>query len=149
MRQWTNGEAAKSANWLIGAEVLVPAKTRRGVRDMEHPGTAFMSDPYLGTDPQPEHMSKLYQGQADNGGVHINSGIPNRAFVLAAKAIGGNAWDVTGRIWFDTMVKLAKRAQFQECAALCIENAAQHGDAAVKAVRSAWSNVGVVEKVYA
>jgi Zn-dependent metalloprotease len=149
VRQWRYGESAKTANWLIGAEVLVPAPTRRGVRDMEHPGTAFTDDPYLGTDPQPGHMSKLYNGASDNGGVHINSGIPNRAFALAAKAIGGNAWDVTGRIWFDTMVKLPKRAQFQECAELCIEIAARHGDAVVSAVRHAWSTVGVVEKVYA
>jgi len=29
----------------------------------------------------------------DNGGVHINSGIPNHAFYLAAIGIGGNAWE--------------------------------------------------------
>jgi Zn-dependent metalloprotease len=149
VRQWKNGEAATTANWLIGAEVLVPAKTRRGVRDMEHPGTAFTNDPYLGTDPQPGLMSKLYEGSSDNGGVHINSGIPNRAFVLAAKAMGGNAWDVAGRIWFATMVKLSKRAQFQECAELSIEMAAEHGDAAMRAVRSAWTTVGLAAKVYA
>ncbi len=149
VRQWKNGETAKGADWLIGKEVLVPAPTRRGVRDMEHPGTAFMSDPYLGTDPQPEHMSKLYEGQSDNGGVHINSGIPNRAFVLTAKALGGNAWDVAGRIWFDTMLKLPRRAQFQECAELCVQMASAHGDDAVRAVSRAWSNVGVAMKVYA
>ena len=149
VRQWKNQEQAKSADWLIGRDVLVPAPTRRGVRDMEHPGTAYTSDPYLGTDPQPGHMSKLYEGASDNGGVHINSGIPNRAFVLAAKAIGGNAWDVTGRIWFDTMLKLTNHAQFQECAEVSIEFASQHGDAAAKAVRHGWSNVGVARKVYA
>jgi Zn-dependent metalloprotease len=35
VRQWKNGEKAKSANWLIGAEVLTPAPTRRAIRDME------------------------------------------------------------------------------------------------------------------
>ncbi len=149
VRQWKNGEPAKSADWLIGKEVLVPAPTRRGVRDMEHPGTAYMSDPYLGTDPQPEHMSKLYEGQSDNGGVHINSGIPNRAFALAAKTIGGNAWDVAGRIWYDTMLKLSKNAQFQECAELSSQLAGAHGAAAANAVHKAWTNVGVSAKVYA
>jgi Zn-dependent metalloprotease len=149
VRQWKNGEAAKSADWLIGKEVLVPAPTRRGVRNMEHPGTAYMSDPYLGTDPQPEHMSKLYEGQSDNGGVHINSGIPNRAFALSAKAIGGNAWDVAGRIWYDTMLKLSKNAQFQECAELSSQFAGDHGTAAANAVHKAWTNVGVTAKVYA
>jgi Zn-dependent metalloprotease len=149
VRQWKNGEAAKGADWLIGKEVLVPAPTRRGVRDMEHPGTAYMSDPYLGTDPQPEHMSKLYEGHDDNGGVHINSGIPNRAFALSAKAIGGNAWDVAGRIWYDTMLKLSKNAQFQECAELSSQLSGDHGTAAANAVHRAWTNVGVTAKVYA
>jgi Zn-dependent metalloprotease len=149
VRQWKNHETAAGSDWLIGKEVLIPAPTRRAVRNMQHPGTAFMSDKYLGTDPQPEHMSKLYEGQSDNGGVHINSGIPNRAFVLAAMAIGGNAWDVTGRIWFDTMLRLTKRAQFQECADVSVEVAGQIGTDAARAVSRAWSNVGVGVKVYA
>jgi Zn-dependent metalloprotease len=149
VRQWSEGETAQSANWLIGREVLVPAPTRRGIRDMERPGTAFMSDPYLGSDPQPSHMRKLYEGNSDNGGVHINSGIPNRAFVLAAKALGGNAWDTAGRIWYETMLRLPKRCEFQECAELCVQAAAVHGAGAVDAVRKAWSNVGVLVRVYA
>lgn len=149
VRQWKNGEKADRADWLIGKEVLVGAPTRRGVRDMEHPGTAFMGDRYLGTDPQPEHMSKLYEGQSDNGGVHINSGIPNRAFVLAAKTLGGNAWDVTGRIWYDTMLRLPKRCEFHECAELCVQTASALGADAARAVSAAWANVGVAAKVYA
>ena len=35
----------------------------------------------------------------DSGGVHTNSGIPNRVFVLAAKAIGGYAWEKAGKVW--------------------------------------------------
>ena len=149
VRQWKNRETAAQSDWLIGKEVLVSAPTRRAIRDMQHPGTAFMSDPYLGTDPQPEHMSKLYEGHSDNGGVHINSGIPNRAFVLAARALGGNAWDVAGRIWYDTMLRLPKRAQFQECAELSVEVASAVGADAARAVSKAWVNVGVAAKVYA
>jgi Zn-dependent metalloprotease len=149
VRQWKNAEPAAEADWLIGKEVLVSAQTRRGVRDMEHPGTAFVGDRYLGTDPQPAHMSKLYEGQRDNGGVHINSGIPNRAFVLAAKRLGGNAWMVAGRVWYDTMLQLPKRCEFQECAELCVQLAAAHGGDAARAVASAWADVGVTAKVYA
>ena len=36
----------------------------------------------------------------DNGGVHLNSGIPNRAFHLAATAVGGHAWEGAGAIWY-------------------------------------------------
>ena len=88
---------------------------------MENPGTAFVNDPDLGTDPQPAHMSNLYTGPADRGGVHINSGIPNRAFVLFAKALKGNAWDVAGRIWYDTMLQLTTTSQIADCAKVSVQ----------------------------
>jgi len=144
IRQWKKGENnAVKANWVLGADIMVPAPTRRGIRDMENPGTAFVDDPELGTDPQPANMSKLYTGPADRQGVHINSGIPNRAFVLTAKAIGGKAWDVSGRIWFDTMVQLTTNSQFHDCARVSVQVAATHGAAAKKAVTAAWKKVGV------
>ena len=143
VRQWKNGETAAKANWVVGAEVLVPAKTRRGIRDMENPGTAYIGDPQLGTDPQPSHMSKIFKGPRDRQGVHINSGIPNRAFVLTAKAIGGKAWDVTGRIWYDTLLQLSTNSQFKDCAKLTVQVAATHGAAAKKAVKAAWKKVGI------
>ena len=40
----------------------------------------------------------------DNGGVHINSGIPNRAFCLAALALGWHSWEKAGQIWYDSLV---------------------------------------------
>ena len=55
---------------------------------MKAPGTAY-DDPRLGKDPQPAHMDDYVETTEDNGGVHINSGIPNHAFYLAATALGG------------------------------------------------------------
>ena len=55
---------------------------------MAAPGTAY-DDPVIGKDPQPADMAHYVDTTDDNGGVHINSGIPNRAFYLAATAIGG------------------------------------------------------------
>ncbi|HEY7152406.1 MAG TPA: M4 family metallopeptidase [Gemmataceae bacterium] len=143
VRQWKKGETALKASWLIGVEVLVPAPTRRGIRDMENPGTAFVNDPELGTDPQPAHMSKIYTGPRDNGGVHINSGIPNRAFALTAKALKGHAWDLAGRIWYDTLLQLNTSSQFLDCAKLTVQIATGHGAAAKKAVKAAWKKVGI------
>ena len=145
VRQWINGETALKANWLIGAEVLVPAPTRRAIRDMENPGTAFVNDPDLGDDPQPGHMRDLYTGFADRGGVHINSGIPNRAFVLVAKALKGSAWNVAGRIWYDTMLQLTTTSQIADCARVSLQVAStpKYGAAAKKAVKSAWKKVGI------
>lgn len=143
VRQWKSGETVAKANWVVGAEVLVPAPTRRGIRDMQNPGTAFVNDPDLGTDPQPAHMSKIFTGPRDRQGVHINSGIPNRAFVLTAKAIGGKAWETTGRIWYDTLLQLNTNSQFIDCAKLTVQVAATHGAAAKKAVKAAWKKVGI------
>jgi Zn-dependent metalloprotease len=143
VRQWKNGETAEQASWLIGAEVLVLSATRRGIRDMANPGTAFANDPDLGNDRQPAHMSGLYSGHLDRGGVHINSGIPNRAFVLTATALGGNAWEVAGRIWYDVLMQIPPTSQFLDCARLTVQVAAGHGSAAKKAVKTAWKKVGI------
>jgi Zn-dependent metalloprotease len=143
VRQWKNKETAAKANWVVGAEILVPAPTRRGIRDMENPGTAFVNDPDLGTDPQPATMAKLFTGPRDRQGVHINSGIPNRAFVLTAKAIGGNAWETTGRIWYDTMLQLNTNSQIADCARMTVQVSNNHGAAAKKAVKAAWKKVGI------
>jgi len=85
VRQWRRRETAVEASWLVGADVLVSAETRQVIRDLEHPGTASADHPLLGSEPQPGHMKRLCEGPAGAGGVHLNSGIPNRAFVIAAR----------------------------------------------------------------
>lgn len=65
---------------------------------MKNPGTAY-DDDRIGKDNQLAHWKdfKKLDISLDNGGVHINSGIPNRAFYLAATKIGGYAWE---KYWF-------------------------------------------------
>ena len=57
---------------------------------------------------QPASMSQFRRmpndDDHDHGGVHTNSGIPNRAFYGAAMRIGGHAWEKAGRIWYDTLL---------------------------------------------
>jgi len=92
---------------------------------MKAPGTAY-DDPVLGKDPQPAHMKQYVTGADDNGGVHINSGIPNRAFCDAATTLGGYAWDVAGRVWYRTLTaKLFPKAQFQDFANATVSTAAE------------------------
>ena len=144
VRQWRLQETADAASWLIGTEILVSAPTRRGIRDMGHPGTAYVDDPYLGTDPQPAHMDDIYTGPADSGGVHINSGIPNRAFAALAKALGGHAWGTAGTIWYEAMLQLSRTSQFKDLAAITAQIAGDRFDAATrKAVKAAWKKVGL------
>ena len=85
---------------------------------------------------------------ADNGGVHINSGIPNRAFCLVATALGGNAWDAPGQIWYETLTGggLAPNATFAAFAKATAASAKELFGAespAHDAVRSAWDTVKV------
>ena len=60
-------------------------------------------------------MADYVETADDNGGVHINSGIPNHAFYLAATALGGNAWERAGAIWYDVLAggQLDRDADFQ------------------------------------
>ena len=73
---------------------------------MKAPGTAYNND-LFGRDPQPDHMSKFVHlpdtDEGDYGGVHINSGIPNKAFYLTAVGIGGYAWEAPGHIWYASL----------------------------------------------
>jgi len=149
VKQWALGETVDEADWLIGADILAPGVHGRALRDMEHPGTAY-DDPNLGKDPQPGHMKDYVKTESDNGGVHINSGIPNRAFVLAAKAIGGHSWETAGKIWYAALTqRLTGMSGFAEAARETVSVARdlfpQDPSIAAK-VASAWVEVGVLEE---
>jgi len=143
VKQYILKQDVTQADWLIGAGLLIPkaGTNRTALRSMKAPGTAY-DDPELGKDPQPAKMSNYYTGGGDNGGVHINSGIPNHAFYLAATAIGGNSWEVTGKIWYEALTtRLQSQSQFADAAAATREIAQKHSPAAFKAVDDAWTAV--------
>jgi Zn-dependent metalloprotease len=133
------------SKWLIGVGILMPSVSGRALRSMLRPGTAYQ-DPVLGVDPQPDHMSGYKKTDADKGGVHINSGIPNRAFALTARAIGGKAWERPGEIWYQAMLQLKSDAQFVDFANATERYAGEKFGFSSKefgAVAAAWSQVGV------
>lgn len=145
VKQYSMKQAARDADWLIGADLLSRRVHGVAVRSMKAPGTAY-DDPLLGKDPQPAHMNQYLRTDEDNGGVHTNSGIPNHAFYRAAIAIGGNAWDVTGKIWFRALTRLRGDAQFRDCADTTVAAAGElYGTRSdpVDAVASAWRAVGI------
>lgn len=141
------GQPADQADWLIGAELLMPGVRGRALRSMAEPGSAY-DDPRMGADPQPGHMDGYVRTSDDNGGVHINSGIPNKAFHLAATSIGGPAWQAAGRIWCDVLTgEIAPDCDFATFAALTIAAAEARygaGSAEATAVVGAWQQVGIV-----
>ena len=144
--QYLRGQSAVEADWLIGADLLAPGVAGVALRSMAAPGTAY-DDPRLGTDPQPAHMRDYVDTTADNGGVHINSGIPNKAFHDLAVALGGNAWGTAGQIWYDTIVgDIRADCDFETFAGLTVAAAAARfgaGSAEESAVRAAWAGVGL------
>jgi len=140
------GQDAGEADWLIGAELLADGVQGKALRSMKAPGTAY-DDPRMGKDPQPATMQDYVETEEDNGGVHLNSGIPNKAFYLAATAIGGPAWTSAGQIWFDVITgEIDPECDFSAFARLTSAAAvARFGDGSVEAdaVAEAWSQVGL------
>ena len=148
VKQYSLKQTADRADWLIGAGLLAPKIKGVALRSMKAPGTAY-DDPLLGKDPQPADMAHFVNTTGDNGGVHINSGIPNHAFYLVATKIGGFAWLKAGQIWYNTLLdhNLKQSANFSAFANLTIKNATTlYGSSSVerKAVIDSWQQVGVV-----
>src|SRR5919107_721158 len=143
VKQRLLGQTAAEADWLIGEGLFRPGINARALRDMAAPGTAY-DDPALGRDPQPDSMAGYVETSDDNGGVHINSGIPNRAFHLVATALGGHSWEDAGQVWWRTLTSgLAPDTDFAGFAAATLTAAETVSTAAVEAVRQAWGTVGV------
>jgi Zn-dependent metalloprotease len=146
VKQYSLRQPASKSDWLIGAGLFTPQVHGSAIRSMKSPGTAY-NDPILGRDPQPGHMKNYVKTHDDSGGVHINSGIPNHVFYLLATALGGNAWEVAGKIWYVTLTqKLPHDAQFQTCADTTFAVAGELFGAASepqKAVAAAWKAVGI------
>jgi hypothetical protein len=110
---------------------------------MAEPGTAY-DDPAIGKDPQVATMEEYVETDEDNGGVHLNSGIPNKAFHLAATGLGGNAWDGAGKIWYAALTSgIGADTDFAGFAAATVAAAEKVSDSAAEVVRGAWAQVGV------
>ncbi len=148
VKQHVRGHSAEQADWLVGEGMLAPVMDGQALRSLKEPGTAHAFDN------QPGHMDDFVvlpddgNPRNDHGGVHINSGIPNRAFVLAATAIGGNAWEKAGRVWYVTLTeRLGPTSEFEAAARATVEVAGElfgAGGDEETAVRSAWQTVGVL-----
>lgn len=145
--QWWFGQTAEEGDWLLGQGLLSMLRRGPALRSLKAPGTAYRNDSILGTDPQPGHMSGFVKTNEDNGGVHLNSGIPNRAFYLAATGLGGFSWDKAGQIWYKALSDptIPTACTFKQFADLTVKQAlALYGAGAAATVRSAWIGVGVL-----
>ncbi|BFU47117.1 M4 family metallopeptidase [Krasilnikovia sp. MM14-A1004] len=138
-------QTADEADWLIGAGLWAPRIHGAALRSMKAPGTAY-EDPLVGKDPQPATMDGYVTTRQDNGGVHLNSGIPNHAFYLAAVSFGGYAWEKAGRVWYDALTdpSLSSNAGFLEFAQLTVQKAeALFGADGRQRIHDAWAQVSI------
>jgi bacillolysin len=139
------GNGALRADYLMGEDVIRPG----GLRSMSDPGSFG----------DPDHYSKRFLGSQDNGGVHINSGIPNHAFYLAieggtnrtsgiaVQGVGGGNREQMEKVFYRAFTQLmpanstfsvARAATIQAARDLYGPNSAAEG-----AVTAAWTAVGV------
>jgi len=147
VEQYVRQQSAAEASWLIGEGLFTDQVQGTALRSMKAPGTAY-DDDVLGKDPQPDSMDGYVHTSADNGGVHLNSGIPNRAFCVVATTLGGNAWEAPGHIWYDTLTggSLPAAATFSTFAKATAASARELYGAESRehdAVRQAWETVKV------
>ncbi len=138
--QWLNQwDVTQPQGWLIGAGIMAAPAQAKGftcLRDMRDPAAAHCLSP------QPANYGDI-DPTAD---VHVNSGVPNKAFAMFATAVGGQASAKAIHVWYDTCTnrQLRSDATFSEFAALTIASATKLGGAALAAqCKAAWQGVGV------
>ncbi len=104
-------------DWLIGEDVI---RSGDGLRNMQNPhNNASTGD--FGGGWQPDHYNEIYRGSLDNGGVHINSGITNRAYYLFATATSKN---IAERVYYRALTTyLTRSSQFSDLRAAVLQSA--------------------------
>jgi bacillolysin len=139
------GSASMQADYLIGEDVIRPG----GIRSMANP--AVFGDP--------DHYSVRFTGSADNGGVHINAGIPNQVFYLAiegganrtsgqsVQGVGAGNREQIERVFYRAFTQLLPSdATFAVARAATLQSARDlygAGSPPERAVQQAWTAVGV------
>lgn len=136
---------AKDADWLVGNEIMGPQLYGESLRSMSFPGTAY-NNSLLGKDEQPAHMRDLWTSPEDHGGVHYNSGIPNRVFYLVSLELGTHE---SGKLWYKSLHKLWPTANFVDMFNVTVEVAREMvknqelPPGATQIVRAAFNEVGI------
>ncbi|MBO0929410.1 M4 family metallopeptidase [Fibrella aquatilis] len=133
------------ANWNIGEDVVVKAYFPSGaLRSMSNPNQGGTNDNGY----QPKTMAQYDNTTEDNGGVHINSGIPNYAFFLFANNASVGK-DKAEQVYYKALTQyLTRSSKFLDMRLAVIRAATDiHGanSAEVTAAKAAFDAVGIVE----
>jgi len=139
VKQWHLGQTAAQANWLLGENMLAP-QHGKAIRSLKDPGNRKLTW-------YDDDQFKTMEQYVDGADVHDTSGIPNHAFYLAARKIGGFSWEKAGLVWYDAFGKLKSKASFLDAARATSRAASARFGSKSKeytAVVSAWQTVGVL-----
>lgn len=130
-------------DWLLGDDIVNTSVFQSGaLRSMSDPhnGGSSLSDAGY----QPRHMNEKYTGSADNGGVHINSGIVNWAFYKYASATNKDKAEDT--YYRALTMYLSANSQFVDARVAVIQSAEDlfgAGSAEAQAAATAFDQVGI------
>lgn len=146
LERYLEGSAAD--HWNLGEDVYTPGVPGDAIRSMDDPTSDGVSV---------DHYDDRYTGTLDNGGVHVNSGIGNLAFVLVADggnhptdggtAITGVSFDTALAIWHRAaehyLTSSATYADARTATRTAARDLYGDGSAELEAVDGAWDLVGV------
>jgi thermolysin len=151
---YADGGVISGDTWKIGEDAYTPTRSGDALRYMDNPHLAGNAG-YTSND-DPDHYSERYTGTGDSGGVHINSGIANHAFYLAAAGGTHHLSGVTvtgmgpadaGRIWYRALtLKMTSGTNFAGARTATLSSAADlfgATSAQYNTVANAWCAVGV------
>lgn len=138
-------------DWKIGEDVVKLSSFPSGaLRDLSDPHNGGQTNDFSRW--QPKHVSEQYKGSQDNGGVHINSGIPNYAFFLFVQEIAKSsneeqAKQIGEKVYYRTLANyLTRSSQFKDLR-LAVEQACidLHGNNSTvhNAAKKAFDLVGI------
>lgn len=131
-------------DWTLGEEVVktqyFPSGALRSMSDPHNGGSSLNDNGF-----QPKHTNEQYTGSQDNGGVHINSGIPNHAFYLFATA---TTKEKAEKVYYRALEKYHTRSsQFLDSRLAVVQAASDlygANSAEVNAAKAAFDQVGIL-----
>jgi bacillolysin len=132
-------------DWRMGEDVVFtsvfPSGALRSLQDPHNGGSSLQDNGW-----QPKHVSEKYTGTGDNGGVHINSGIPNHAFYRFATS-SGMTKEKAEKIYYRALSSyLTRSSKFIDLRLAVIKAATDlYGTTEINAAKSAFDAVGITD----
>ena len=114
VKQRQRRQTASQADWLIGEGLFTAERQGRRAPFIEGAWNGIRRSRARARTRSRLTCGTIVHTSDDDGGIHINSGIPNHAFFLVAAAIGGFAWEKAGMIWY-TAARDKFTSQYRFC----------------------------------